>query len=258
MVLVVTMNNLSKWINRILGKFNLQLERVDTLKSQGRLGTLLDLRNRGFGPKQVLDIGASNGCWTRECRMIYPSATYFMVDPLEENRYALEKLSEQSDGKVNFIIAAAGSSAGSMMLNVQEDLVGSSFLKDADPRFKGTPREVQVISVDDLVHDNKIKKPDLLKLDVQGFELNVLEGSLTIFGHTEVIILETSFFEFCEGIELFYEVIDYMNSKEYIFYDILTIMRRPYDGALAQIDAVFVKKDSNLRASNLWYPLNKT
>lgn len=226
-------------------------EQVSQDKKVSLLGTLEDLRDRGFIPNCILDIGASNGCWTRKCMGIWPNASYFLVEPLEENRDELRRLKEQNRN-IDFIIAAAGYSSGMMVLNVQADLVGSSFLKDADPRFEGKPREVQVVTIDSLI-PGSFRIPDLLKIDVQGFELEVLKGSSKLFGHTEVIIVEISFLEFCENIPLFYEVVDFMAQRGYYFYDILSILRRPFDGALAQIDGVFVKKESRLRESKLWF-----
>ena len=207
---------IGKIINRILRIFNLEIiviAKIDMFRLQ-------DLRNRGFIPKQILDIGASNGTWTRECLRVFPNAQYFLIDPLEENRDALEKLRQQSSNKVDFIIGAAGSSVGRMKFNVEKGLNSSSFLKYTEPIVTTIPREVQVLTTNNLIRANKINMPDLIKIDVEGFELEVLKGCSMIWSHTECIILETSFFEFAEGMPLFHEVIGYMASKEYVFYDI--------------------------------------
>jgi hypothetical protein len=45
----------------------------------------------------------------------------------------------------------------------------------------------------------------------------------------------------------FEEVIEYMKSKGFVCYDILSFLYRPYDGALSQMDVVFVKENGIFR-----------
>jgi len=94
--------------------------------------------------------------------------------------------------------------------------------------------------------------PDLVKLDVQGFELEVLSGAETTFGRTELFIVETSLFRFLPNQPLIREVISFMADRDYELYDITAHLRRPYDGALGQVDLAFVKADGRFRAEAKW------
>src|SRR5260370_33318095 len=47
---------------------------------------LQTVREYGFGPTSVLDIGASNGVWSGTCAMIFPEADYFLVEPQQYPR----------------------------------------------------------------------------------------------------------------------------------------------------------------------------
>src|SRR6266436_4167158 len=83
--------------------------------------------------------------------------------------------------------------------------------------------------------------PDLVKLDVQGFELEALKGATQLFGRTEVFIMETP---------VFHEVVQFMADRGYLTYDFPGFLRRPRDGALGQCGVCFVRENSPLRESS--------
>ena len=241
---------MKKQINHLLNKVGLHLKR--SLGLNVRFFNISDLRNKGFVPSSILDVGAAQGNWTKDCLKVFPEADYLLIEPLKENLASLTALCNRFSN-IQFVSAAAGHISGYLSMRIQNDLDGSSFHKDADPRFIGSIRDVAVLKIDDLIKNGRIAVPDLMKLDVQGFELNVLEGANSALGNTEVVILEISLYKFLEGAPIFHDVISYMHKHDYVLYDIMTVMRRPFDNALAQMDAVFVLEHSRLRQSNRWY-----
>jgi FkbM family methyltransferase len=58
----------------------------------------------------------------------------------------------------------------------------------------GKQREIEISSIDDLLSESVIHNPELIKIDIQGYELEALKGAERTFGHTEVFILEVSLF----------------------------------------------------------------
>ncbi|HNO94461.1 MAG TPA: hypothetical protein PKJ84_09830, partial [Anaerolineales bacterium] len=83
-------------------------------------------------------------------------------------------------------------------------------------------------------------------------ELEVLKGAKSLMQHTEIFILEASLYPFMEGVPMAHELITFMADHQYYLYDVAGWMRRPYDGALGQLDLVFARESGFLRQSNAW------
>jgi FkbM family methyltransferase len=220
----------------------------------GNVNTFLeDIKARNFQPTFILDIGANRGYWSRRAKEIFPEAAFLLIEPQAEMRQDLDTLCAKHPD-IQWVEVGVGAQAGVLTQTIWEDLVGSSFLPAQRESFlkSGKQRQVQIITLDHLLQSRELKAPDLVKIDVQGFELEVLRGAETLFGKTEVFILETSLYRFMEGQPLLREVIAFMGDRGYEVYDITEYLRRPLDGALGQIDIAFAKQDGSLRHSHQW------
>ena len=111
-------------------------------------------------------------------------------------------------------------------------------------RYKADRHEIKVptIKINDLVKDKVLRNPFLIKVGVQGKELEVLKSAETTMQETEVIVLEVFHFKFMKVVPDFYEVIKFMKDNGFVTYDILKGCYRPLDNALGQVDIIFVKE----------------
>ena len=89
---------------------------------------------------------------------------------------------------------------------------------------------------------------DFIKIDVQGYELEVLRGGKETLTKAQAILIELSLIEINAGAPLLDEALSFMKAAGFVAYDILEIHRRPLDGAMNQIDVLFVREESLLRA----------
>ena len=235
-----------KAANAVAGLFGLRFVSA-SWGPRGAFDTLARIRSRGFSPALIFDVGASNGQWTRECRTLYPSAKYLLIDPLEQNRRALQDLAGTFP-QIAVFHGAAGAAAGTIEIFDHGDQ--SSVLQSAD--FPGPKRSVEVTTIDELFAAHGAPPPVLLKADVQGYELEVLRGASRCLDATEVLLLEVSFRRMYEDSALAHEIISYVGERGFRMYDICSYLQRPADKDLVQSDVVFVHESSPLFRHQGW------
>jgi FkbM family methyltransferase len=202
------------------------------------------LRDQGFCPGGIIDVGAHQGDWIRLVRQIFPDPPALSVEAREEQRAPLNKIcSELSD--VQFVIALVGSEPRS---DVQFQIHGSGstlFAERSD--VSRTTRQLLMRTLDDVVSsDGRLKTPLFLKLDVQGAELEVLRGAERTLSLSEVVQVEVALLNYNEGAPSSAEVIAFMDAKGFVIYDIAGFVR-PTGADLVQLDILFAKKNSSLR-----------
>jgi FkbM family methyltransferase len=259
---------MKKFINRQLQKFGYQIVHKNDLTFQypsessysslpiGRMDSLLaDLKSRGLTCNTILDVGANITDWSRMAIRIFPTANFFLIEPQIELKSNLDSFCSEYPNS-GYFLGGAGAHLEQRLLTLWDDLAGSSFLPyiNEDLVQAGKQRLVDIVTIDELITTSKLAIPELIKLDIQGFELEALKGAEMTFGYTEVYILEVSLFSFSDvpGQPEFAEVVEFMKARHYVVYDFPGFLRRPYDGALGQCDVCFVKENGFLRTSNDW------
>lgn len=215
---------------------------------------LKDMAYRGIDFKYILDVGANLGEWTRMARSIFPGSTIYMIEPLTEMESNLKKICEEFPNTKYFQNGAGSKIEQHVLTTWGDDLAGANCLVPENSYIKSLNKQrmIQIITIDSLIESGEIEIPDLAKLDIQGFEIEALKGATKLFGKTEAFILETSLFEFTPGTPLLSEVVIFMAERGYEIYDFPGFLRRPFDGALGQMDVCFARKNGILRASNDW------
>ncbi len=246
------MNLLKNIIDNTLARWGYKIRNIDS--QVGQMDVLLkSLKKRGLECNWIMDVGANRTTWSRMVKAIFPNAHFCLIEPQVEMESALIDFCEEFSGSI-YKQVGAGAAPDELVLTLWDDLQGSSFLpkKETTLLASGKQRIIKIITIDSLIEPRGISIPELVKLDIQGFELEALKGASKLFGHTEVFIIEVSLFPFEDlpNLPVFSEVIEFMAKRNYVVYDFAGFLHRPYDGALGSCDICFVKKDSFLRASN--------
>jgi FkbM family methyltransferase len=175
---------------------NLQLGHIESLE-------LLELL-RSNPPKVIYDIGAHVGTWALLAKAIFPDAEIHCFEPLESHG---KKFATVTRGlsEVHLHTVALGAGSGTGVMNITNFSDASSLLKPIEacqyqPEVETvTQREILVARLDDYVSENCLPLPDLIKLDVQGYELEVLRGGLGPLTNARAVISEVSFVEYYAG-----------------------------------------------------------
>ena len=209
------------------------------------------LQIAGFQPKVILDVGASNGLFAEEAWRYWPDAAIHCFEPEPDYVKQLERRAA-TDSRLKVCGALVGATAkpeqtyfhlmgGSTVLQENTD-------RPEDPTtICGPPRTSRMITLEGYCEEHAIR-PEFLKIDVQGYELEVLKGAECILPSIEVILTEVNHTELFKGVPLAAELIGWIAQRGYALHDICNFMRRPRDNALWQSDMIFVKHTSGLRA----------
>jgi FkbM family methyltransferase len=210
-------------------------------------GCIGNLKRNGFMPNAIVDVGAYEGRWTREVKTIYPSVPVLMVEANPEKVRPLTAVQKRLGSTVSFERALLGATARKGVTFYSME-TGSSVMPEVTdvPR---TPITLDMQTLDDVTSRAAVAGPLLLKLDVQGYELEVLRGSERTLQFTEVIVLELSLLEYNRGAPLLAPVLAEVSSLGYAIYDICGQHRRQASRVLLQMDAIFVRESSPLRTS---------
>jgi FkbM family methyltransferase len=244
-------NPLKKIVQRLFNSIGLEVRRrPDEHPRRSLLGVLQQARSVGLSPATIIDVGAAYGSFALLFNNVFPDAKYILVEPLEEYIPFLESVTKSLQG-AEYILAAATAESGEVVINVHPDLVGSSLYLEDEESNNGVPRTVRAVALDSLL-DDRIEAPFLIKVDVQGAELDVLLGAERTLRNTEYVILEVSLFDFFKGGPQFHDVVTFMKSRGFVAYDILGLQYRPLDSALSQVDIVFVKETGLFRKHNYY------
>jgi FkbM family methyltransferase len=225
-------------------------ERIKTrLGVPGQRASLSLLRDNGFAPAVVLDVGAFEGEWTLLCKEFWPDAAVLMVEPLPHKAPALTALSDRLPG-VRFVPALLGPTARQDVPFYVCETASSVLAEPAHPQPVSI--RIDMTTLDELVHETPFRHLSLLKVDVQGYELEVLKGGAACLAAAEVLLLEVNLLPIYADAPLAHDLVHFLHLHGFQLYDICTLYRRPYDGALWQIDAIFVRSSSPLVVSNRW------
>lgn len=206
-------------------------------------------RDRGLRVKFAIDGGAADGAWAESLKQIWPAARVLSVEPREDAQAGLRRRAAGIEG-MTVAQTLLGASEGE--IEFFEHSYQSSALKDASGREWGKKVTAPVTTLDALVSKLGLPDPDLIKLDLQGFELECLKGASRCLGHAEAVLLEVSFIELQAGMPLIGEVVPFMAARGFRVYDVTALWHRPLDGAMAQGDFLFVSERSKLVADRRW------
>ena len=213
------------------------------------------LASTGFKPETVVDVGVATD--TEELYKWFKESRFIFVEPLEEFEPNLQSLISKYNG--NYVLGAAGSYDGEIEIAVTADLGGTSMYehkKSNDEQLQTelgmpltVPRKVPVYKLDTIWNALEATGPAILKVDVQGAELEVLRGAENCLDNFEIVVVEVGLVETYQGQPLFDDFIAFMYGKGF---KVIDFINAGYgnNGVLVETDVVFAKKDGWLSNNN--------
>lgn len=196
--------------------------------------------------KVIFDIGANRGQTTRMYRQLFPDATIYCFEPFETS-FAILVETYKNCRLVQPFQLAVSDAVGTKAFYCTNESVMNSLLPlspRADLLTTSTGSgaiEVQTTTLDAFCRESNVTKIDILKMDVQGGELQVLRGATGILGNqlARLIYTEVNFNEIYVGQSFFHDVSSFLHRYGYSLYGLYQIAYSPV-GPIGWADALFI------------------
>lgn len=171
-------------------------------------------------PHVVFDVGAHEGWFLHSWKDWCPAAEIHAFEPAVE-AFTNARNWYGKDPSLVFNNVAVGRTRGTLAMNVMEESrVSNSFLLPVEEEWQKidyhtgaiTKRDVPVITLDDYAREKNIASIYLMKIDVQGFELEVLEGAVETLKKTDYVFVEAAIRPLYHGAPRFTHVHDFLDA----------------------------------------------
>lgn len=237
------MNRLFSTIKQFGSRVGLDIRRVENNPSY----TYLGLRHHPF--KSIIDIGANLGQSAKEYRTVFPEAHVYCFEPIPDVYQSLSAWASTQNGMVTTFNLALGEQTTTSQINLHTNHSSSSSILSATeknlelfPFISNQNRfDIQIERLDDIFAEIEWQPDLLVKIDVQGFEDQVILGGVQTLQSAAACIVEVNIADLYEGQPTFKTILER-------FYD----LGFQYGGNIAQsyhpeghclfFDALFLKQ----------------
>jgi FkbM family methyltransferase len=202
---------------------------------------------KAFNAKTVLDIGANIGQFAEQARDYYPTSNIYSFEPIT---FCFDQLKMKfaDDAKLKVYNVALGDKEEISEIYLNDYSASSSILEMLDLHKEVLPvtanfkkNKISIKRLESYSDEIFIEHPLLIKLDVQGFEKNVIEGGEFFFDNADIIIIEITFVPLYKNQPLFDEIYSILRNKGFEFRGYLPVLNS-LDGTILQGDGIFIKK----------------
>lgn len=195
----------------------------------------------------IIDVGANCGQFALISRKVFPRAKIHSFEPLEEPAQIFKKIFG-NDPNIILYPYAIGREKTTATIHVAKEDDSSSLLPVAEAQSSMFPgateketRQVTVLPLSQALGNTSIPPASLLKMDVQGFELEVLKGCEDILNKFSHLYIECSFIELYEGQALAHQIIAWLEQRSFILCGVYNMYYQK-NGMAVQGDFLFTQK----------------
>lgn len=225
------LDNIDKHFNMELGRF--------VNKYINHMSRLVVLKNTKTieVPKLIYDIGANAGNWSTEIKQIFPNADFHLF---EANEDCLPDLQRSGFNHTIILLGSSSREVSYYKTNMSVTTGNSIYIEQSNFTQTFKPTKKQMTTLDDWMAANNHDTVDMVKLDVQGAELEVFKGASIALKTAKIIACEVQTREYNLGAPFSHEVIHFLSKNGFRMIDILEMHYTASD-LLFQVDLLFVK-----------------
>jgi FkbM family methyltransferase len=196
----------------------------------------------------IVDGGAHTGHFSRQMASAFPSSKIEAFEPASETLRALERtIANWPRIRAHKLALGAGSEIRAFHNNTMAQTSSLRRPTAAGEKYfaglvsQSRQEEVRVISLSEFCREHEIDCLDIIKLDLQGNEMDALRGAGDLVAMAKIVFIEVQFLQIYEDAARFSELDMFLRSKGFDLYQFYALVRSPIDGQLLYGDALFVK-----------------
>ena len=184
--------------------------------------------------KTIFDIGAHRGSWTQQIKRVFNKGNFYLFEVnINNNKYLESKnlnfynvlLSDKAEKKIFYTLNSTG----------------DSYLKQKKDFHKAKEIKLNSITLDKFIKLKKLPKPNFIKIDTQGSEIDILKGAKSALENCKFILLECPIVDYNEKSPNIFKYLNFMKSIKYLPVEL--IEKHVHKKLLVQIDILFKKND---------------
>ncbi|TAD85541.1 MAG: FkbM family methyltransferase [Bacteroidetes bacterium] len=235
-----------KVIKNIFETFGLEINTIKGKQQLAYKNEIQRLRAVGKTPfASIIDIGANTGQFAAHARAAFPMASIISFEPIEA---CFVELKKRFAGDENFKAynCAIGCSNRKATFYNNDYAPSSSLLQIAEMHVTHYPKTAHTTATtieekmfEEVVSLSSLRKPCLIKIDVQGYELEVIRNNPNMLKLADAVIIETSFEKLYKSQPLFDEVYQSMLRFGFVYGGSYDQLYAPGTHQIIQADAIF-------------------
>lgn len=201
-------------------------------------------------PIVALDIGAHVGTVSTRIRVVFPNCRVFAFEPASGPFSRLEERASHDPGIIP-VRLALGDRDGEVVLRETANPLLTSVLPPTERTREGSFGAAEVVqetrvpmaSLETWARGAGVERIDLVKLDVQGFELGVLRGAGALLDTVGAVYAEAHVEPAYEGAATFSEIDLFLRGHGLVLHQIHEVTTRGDDLQTLQVDGLWVRDD---------------
>lgn len=197
-------------------------------------GSLEVLKERGLEIGTVIDIGVHRH--TPELIKAFPNKPHLLFEPVTEYYEDIKK-NYAAISYTLFPIALSSESSEGFLRTFDVTGLGGVSHSSISTKSEENARHIQIAALDDVLKTRNDVTPYLIKIDVDGVEMQILKGAVAALKNTDCVIIECPI---SIDTNMFFDRANFLREQGFVLWDIIDFCY--YKNQLSQVDLVFVKQ----------------
>jgi FkbM family methyltransferase len=187
------------------------------LLPQKHIDHLYKMYAEGVQPKVIYDVGSCVLHWTNPAKKVWPKGRFICFEAMRE---VMPLYAAQGVEGYSAVLSDEDGKEIAFFENLEHP-GGNSYYREnkahnpeVDQYFNDSHRRARVTrTLDSLAAQHDLPLPDLIKMDIQGAELDALKGAKMVLQQAKWLILELQHVEYNKGAPNWQEVVTYLDSQ---------------------------------------------